>query len=61
MQTGTLTRNEMEFRCAGMSYAAQLDESKDEEELGRHAMFAHSGREGEVARGFTVLLARATR
>jgi hypothetical protein len=54
-------KNEMEFSRAGVSYPAQLGESKDEEEPGRHATFAHSGREGEVARGFTVLLACATR
>lgn len=74
IQTGTLTRNEMEFRVAciaGVSYAEQLDESKDDEEPGRHATFkqlrammsnggdpfADSGREREVAREFLTLLA----
>jgi phospholipid-transporting ATPase len=69
-----LTRNEMEFRVAcvaGVSYAAQLDESKDDEEPGRHATFAQLrallagggdpfadwGREREVAREFMALLA----
>ncbi|KAF8514608.1 aminophospholipid-transporting P-type ATPase [Gautieria morchelliformis] len=73
-KTGTLTRNEMEFRVAciaGVSYAEQLDESKDEEEPGRHATFkqlrammagggdpfADSGREREIGREFLTLLA----
>jgi phospholipid-transporting ATPase len=64
----------MEFRIAciaGVSYAEQLDESKDDEEPGRHATFkqlrammsggddpfADSGREREVAREFLSLLA----
>jgi phospholipid-transporting ATPase len=39
-KTGTLTRNEMEFRCcsvAGVAYAAEVDESRREEAEGRDA------------------------
>jgi phospholipid-transporting ATPase len=39
-KTGTLTRNEMEFRClsvAGVAYAAEVDESRREEDEGRDA------------------------
>lgn len=64
----------MEFRIAciaGVSYAEQLDESKGDEEPGRHATFkqlrtliagggdpfADSAREREIAREFLTLLA----
>lgn len=39
-KTGTLTRNEMEFRCcsvAGVAYAAEVDDSRREEGEGRDA------------------------
>ncbi|KIJ40687.1 hypothetical protein M422DRAFT_32137 [Sphaerobolus stellatus SS14] len=42
-KTGTLTRNEMEFRIAciaGVSYAEEIDESKVEDAPGQHSTFA---------------------